>query len=47
MYICPLLSWCHCGAGGLCPACKVLVIAGVAVVCGVIGYLLGGKKGKK
>ena len=46
METCPLLSWCGCNSSGICGICKILVVAGVAALSGVLGFLIGRRKGK-
>jgi hypothetical protein len=38
------MSWCKCGAGGICPICKVLTVVAIALVAGAVGYFMGKKK---
>ncbi|MFC1577192.1 hypothetical protein ACFL3N_02510 [Candidatus Omnitrophota bacterium] len=37
---------CKCGASQVCPLCKILVVAVIAVIVGAIGYFIG-RKGKE
>ncbi|MDD5440563.1 MAG: hypothetical protein PHS37_10305 [Candidatus Omnitrophica bacterium] len=41
MSSCPILNWCTCTADGFCPACKMLLVIGIAALSGMIGYFLG------
>jgi len=44
MQSCSLLQLCKCDGTTICLFCKVLVIVGVAIVSGIIGYFIGKKK---
>ena len=42
----PLLDLCKCSGGQICLFCQILTIIVIAVLSGIIGYLIGKKKGK-
>ncbi len=35
---------CKCGAGQICPFCKILVILGIVILGGIVGYFIRKKK---
>ena len=41
---CPLLDLCKCDGAQICLFCKVLTGIAIAVVAGVVGYVLGKRK---
>ena len=43
----PLLVICQCSEGNVCLFCKVLTVIAVAVLSGIIGYLIGRKRPPK
>ena len=37
---------CTCGMGQICPFCKLMVVICIAVLSGVLGFLIGRRKRK-
>ncbi|MDD5634656.1 MAG: hypothetical protein PHW46_05215 [Candidatus Omnitrophica bacterium] len=35
---------CKCVPGQVCPFCKILIVAGIAVLSGFLGFLIGKRK---
>jgi hypothetical protein len=42
----PLLELCKCSEAQICLFCQIFTIIAIAVLSGIIGYLIGKKKGK-
>ncbi|GEM_PF-4287836 len=39
-----LWSFCKCETGHICPICKLLVLAVVAIIGGIVGYMIARKR---
>ncbi len=48
LFFCFMNIWelCKCAEGQICPFCKILLILGVMLLSGLVGYLIGRRKNK-